>query len=794
MERRLAERDRLERLVADLLALFERELSLQSGRDRLVSRIRSTLRRATDDRAEVVFVGPSGAGKSSIIKALLGRDLLYSGCEGHITGTECRILWADSTEREGAALTYASLADIVEELEIFCQQLGLDKFLRAIKTDQFQSLGSLIDAAEAIQRTEGGSGRDRSARAKLAGALIRLARGLKAHYTKIRPRERYREAKADLRLAAEAGRFGSHSAVLQQIEYHCHHPLLREATLVDLPGWDAPLAQGAQLILEKIRDPDVAAIVCVLPVTAAGELTAADREFVSILESLPAAGDSIFWVFNYRDRAWLDEQGRRALRRLRAQITDSRSCDACAILGFYSPFLLAEVTDDRGRSGLEALNAVSLNPQETQLFQKVLLDYYRHVYSQRSGVEPLPISGDLEADFLQAVGTAGSGQALLEAARAVSGIPQLRQSLVTYLTQERRDRLMAALVAQLQTLGIGLADCYATQARELAGQPEDLAALESKLLFKELETLRYSLREIVQGWVRHLRALEPQLLPPDCRPRLHAKLSDRLRRFLQHLSLPTPASSEPVARVSRPQTAALAASLDAIAVELDTAACTEVRTILAACSDRLLAQLPQQQYYTLAKTLASAGPEPLETRWREALASAETSLQLAIAIECDLYRTDSDRLLDTLTADAIEVLSGRDPLAAEREAALREALTQHALEKASCLSAYVERALMLALQRLLLALTSESSQFQLYDRLSDLCRTQLGREIALRAREQLLENQRQQRELEAKIERYRQLCREIGAALQPMGVWDFTLPEIPTAESPRAEELQWPSA
>ncbi len=795
MERRLAERDRLERLVAGLLSAFESEHSLQTGRERLANRIRSTLRRATDNRAEIVFVGPSGAGKSTLVKALLGRDLLYSSREGYVTGTESRIFWADSPDREGAALTYASQADIIEDLEIFCQQLGLVDLLHAIKTEQVQSLGTLIEAAETIVRVEGGSDRARSPRAKLAGALIRSAKGFVANYTKVQPRERFRETTTDLRQAAEAARFGNHSAVLHQVEYYCHHPLLREATLVDLPGWDAPLAQDAQLFLEKVRDPEVAAIVCVLPAAETGDLSPTDREFIALLEALPTASDTIFWVFNYRDRTWSDERARRALRHLRAQITSRRTSDVCGILGFYSPLLLAEATDDRGRSGLEALNASSLNPQEVQLFQKVLVDYYRYVYSQRSGIEPLPIDGDLETDFLQAAGTAGSGQALLEAARAASGIPQLHQELVTYLTQERRERLTSALVAQLQTLGIGLVDCYTAQVRELAGQPEDLSTLENKLLFAELETLRYSLREIVQGWARHLRACSPKLLPADFREALAAKLGTRLQAFVERLPLPTPANLDPVARVSRTQTAALEATLDAIALELQESACNEASTTLAACSERFLGQMPPQQYYALVQTLAAKGPEPLESCWRDALARVDTSIRLAVAIECDRYRIEGERLQRALQERDLEAaLAGEDtsPAAPSEMAALREALSRDALEKVASLSQFLGRALALALARLLLELTSENSQFQLYDRLSDLCRVQLKREITLRAREQMLENRRQRQELEAKIEHYQQLSREIGSALQPLGVWNFTLSDIPASELSWLEDSRLP--
>ena len=793
MERYLAERDRLDRAVAKFLTLFARELSLQAQQERLVNQIRTTLRRATDNRAEVVFVGPSGAGKSTLVKALLGREIFYSGRENFITGTECRILWAADSTRERAVLTYASLGEIVEELELLCQRLGLGKHLHAIKTEQFQSLGSLIAAAEAVRRTEGGSKRQQSPRARLATALILLAQGLNAHYTKIQTRDRYRETVTDLNQAAEATRFGSHSAVLRQVEYYCHDPFLQRATLVDFPGWDAPLPHDAQAILEKIRDPEVAAIVCVLPVTTAGGRSVANNEFVATLQALPGANERIFWALNCCDRTWSDERNRQAQRALKAKITSDRSCDICAILGYYSPMLADEITDDCNRSGIDALNAVSLNPQETQLFKKVLLDYYRHLYGQRAGIEPVPLSDELDTDFLRVVGTAGSGQAVMEAATVISGIPQLKHSLASYLVQERRAQLGAALAAQLQTLGLTLIDAYIKQARELAGQPEDLATLEGKLLFKELETLRYSLREIVRDWMQHLQATGPNLLPANLRAIIEARLRDRLQAYLEELPFPTPPA--PDAERSVRSQVAVAPSLDAISEELEAAACNELKLVLASCRDRLLAQMSQQPYYLLVQTLAMDGPTLLEDAWQEAIAAAEAALEMAVAIECDPYRCEVDVLLALLTAEDLDALTGYRSLAAEREALLRTALTEDTMVKVAKLSGYLERALRLALERSLLALATESNRFQLYDRLSDLCRAQLEREVAIKAREQQLENRRLKREIADKIKCYRQLGREIGAALQTLGIWEFALPEAPTAEFPwlATSESPWPA-
>lgn len=792
MERRLAERDRLNRAVAELLTLFAREPALQAKQERLLNEIRATLHRITDDRPEVAIVGPSGAGKSTLIKALLGREIFYSGREDFVTGTECRLLWAADAARERAILTYASLGEIVEKLELLCASLGLDEQLHAIKSDQFQSLGNLIAAAEAVQRTEGGSDRQQSRRSKLATALIFLARGLTAHYRKLQTRDRYQETVADFKQAAEAIRFGSHSAVLQQVECYCHNPLLRQATLVDFPGWDAPLAHDAQLTLEKIRDPDVAAIICVLPVTAAGDIAPTDSEFIDILQVLPEADRRVFWACNFCDRTWSDERARQTQRALKTRIAGERSYDTCGILGYYGPILAAEITDERGRSGIDALNAASLNPQETQLFKNVFLEYYRTLYGQRNNIEPVALSGELDADFLRVAGTAGSGQAVLEAATVASSLPQLKHALASFLTQERRDRLAETLATEIQTLGLCLVESFVDRAREISAQPEDLVALQNKLLGTELATLRHSLQEVLRGWAGHLRASGENLFPADLQATATDRLRDALQTFVQELPLPTPPSTDCACNVTRSQLVPLAPSLDAIADLLEKTATAILQTALQVCRDRFLAEIPQQPYHAWSQCLA--GIEPLKNCWQEAMAAAEGALAVAIAIECDCYRQEGPALQAALTAADLDALAGGNPLPAAREGALRAALTEDALARAESLGAYLQRALQLTLQRSLQALTTESKQFQLYDSLSDICRAQLDREIAIKARDRQLENHRLKRELAQKVDRYHQLNRDIGTALQALGFWDFSAPEVPAGElSWRVEEVQWPT-
>ena len=109
--------------VDSLLELFCQEPTLRSQQD--ISTIEASLRKAVSPQFEIVFAGAFSAGKSMLINALLERELLYSA-EGHATGTECHIYYAEP-EQEKVVLTFLSEADITEQVNLICQKLGIDK-------------------------------------------------------------------------------------------------------------------------------------------------------------------------------------------------------------------------------------------------------------------------------------------------------------------------------------------------------------------------------------------------------------------------------------------------------------------------------------------------------------------------------------------------------------------------------------------------------------------------------------------------------------------------------------------
>ena len=62
--------------------------------------VKASLKKAIAPKFEIVFAGAFSAGKSMLINALLERELLYSA-EGHATGTECYIEYAEPDDEKG---------------------------------------------------------------------------------------------------------------------------------------------------------------------------------------------------------------------------------------------------------------------------------------------------------------------------------------------------------------------------------------------------------------------------------------------------------------------------------------------------------------------------------------------------------------------------------------------------------------------------------------------------------------------------------------------------------------------
>jgi replication fork clamp-binding protein CrfC len=168
----------LQAQVNCLLDLLQQESSLRSQQD--TTAIETSLRKAISPRFEIVFAGAFSAGKSMLINALLERELLYSA-EGHATGTECYIEYAEP-EQERVVLTFLSEAEIQEQAITLCQRLVIDSQADFERAD---AIDLLRQYCRKILQQEGGE--SKSERAKQAHALDLLIEGFISNRDYIHP-------------------------------------------------------------------------------------------------------------------------------------------------------------------------------------------------------------------------------------------------------------------------------------------------------------------------------------------------------------------------------------------------------------------------------------------------------------------------------------------------------------------------------------------------------------------------------------------------------------------------------
>ncbi len=353
----------LQEQVESLLQLLHQEPSLRSQD---TTPVQASLRKAISPTFEIVFAGAFSAGKSMLLNALLERELLYSA-EGHATGTECYIAYAEPNQ-ERVILTFLSEAEIREQAAALFQRLGLTA---PTNINQPEVINLLRQGCQGTIQQEGGE--SKSERAKQAKALDLLLEGFVANRDRIHTVNNATYSMeqfnfTNLKEAAGYARRGSNSAVLKRIEYYCHHPLLQDGNvLIDTPGIDAPVQKDAELTYRKIENPDTSAVVCVLKPASAGDMTKEETELLEKMRGNPGIRDRVFYVFNRIDETWYNTQLRQRLEDLiSSQFQDNtRVYKTSGLLGFYGSQI--KTTSGRNRFGLDSVFAESvkgLNGQE----------------------------------------------------------------------------------------------------------------------------------------------------------------------------------------------------------------------------------------------------------------------------------------------------------------------------------------------------------------------------------------------------------------------------------------------
>ena len=632
-------------------------LNLTSAESKIAQKdilaVEASLKKAIAPKFEIVFAGAFSAGKSMLINALLERELLYSA-EGHATGTECYIEYAEP-DAEKVVLTFLSETEIKQQIINLCQHLELST---TDDVTQLEIIGLLHQACAAIIEQEGGA--SKSERAKKANALDLLLKGYRENSDRLDPIKNNTFSMeefnfSNLTEAASYARRGSNSAVLTKVEYYCHHPLLEDGNvLVDMPGIDAPVKKDAELTYSKIEHPDTSAVICVLKAAAAGEMTSEETELMELMKSNMGIRDRVFYVFNRIDQTWYNGQLRQRLDNL---ITtqfrgDRRVYKTSGLLGFYGSQVKSTSSSDR--FGLDSIFAESVKgvggSEETPQFVSEFNNYCANSgkltrTNFRVSVNGYETPNENYTRILSEFGTP-----LIEQLINDSGIEEFRNAIRRYLTQEKRPQLFVNLAEDLQPVCTDLKQHYLQQLQELDNQPHEIESMKTQ----ELTLLNQKLQEIGKEFTQHLESEVNSIVTNQDSDfeadflKLRAQMVSRLDELLQTFSVQDAYSR---ATLSHPRNAT--APLIAVLVEALYHLANELETTLVAASEvlvtnfcqRLRDRFQQQEYYRELDRLLNedtgikAQIDELETNLTHALISEAKT-------ECDRYVRESPRFYD----------------------------------------------------------------------------------------------------------------------------------------------------
>ncbi len=790
MTQMLPQCQNLQEHVESLLQLLHQEPSLRALQDD-VTTVQASLRKAIAPTFEIVFAGAFSAGKSMLINALLERELLYSA-EGHATGTECYIAYAEPAQ-ERVVLTFLSEAEIREQTAALCQRLGLS----ATNINQPDVINSLHQGCIAILQQEGGE--SKSDKAKQAKALDLLLQGFVANRDRIHTVSNATYSMeqfnfSNLKEAAGYARRGSNSAVLKRIEYYCHHPLLQDGNvLIDTPGIDAPVKKDAQLTYRKIEAPETSAVVCVLKPASAGDMTTEETELLEKMRSNPGIRDRVFYIFNRVDETWYNSQLRQRLDTLiSAQFRDTPKVHKTSgLLGFYGSQIKS--TSGRDRFGLDSIFADSVRGmaggEDTPQFVNEFLRYCANSGKLSPSRFRISVNSYETPNENYVRILAEQGTALIEQLIQDSGIEECRAEITRYLTQEKRPQLFAILADDLQPLCISLKKHYLSIQRNLDSQPREIEQMKAR----ELERLNQELQQVGEAFCKHVAEEVNQAVTNAC-PNFEADFRQlqfrMIRRFdeLLHRFSVADAYSRATLNHRRNATAPLIAvlveALYYLANELEDVLVESSQEVASSFFQRLIERVRRADYYSqLYRLLGNDGGieqklKVLEKQVCQALVSEART-------ECDRYVRESPRFYDEGTFSIYQfrqtlqqTSQGYDAESmVEAEPAIRQLLKLDFDPKVSrTIRRSFRQTINQTLKTLLLPMADEQTDaiLQQYNQ----ARAYLEQTLEKEAEEKINSNRRLQDEIEQKIAAYNQGVTGINTCLQGMLLNRHQLPGI----------------
>ncbi|QIR36796.1 dynamin-like GTPase family protein [Tolypothrix sp. PCC 7910] len=784
----------LKEQVEYILNLLQQEPTLRAYD---ITPVKTSLAKVISPRFEIVFAGAFSAGKSMLINALLERELLYSA-EGHATGTECKIEYANADE-ERVVLTFLSEAEIREQAVALCQQLG---FKTVANINQNDVINLLNQGCQAILQQEGGE--SKSERAKQAKALMLLMEGYVANRQHIHTvnNATYSMAQfnfANIKEAASYARRGSNSSVLKRIEYYCYHPLLQDGNvIIDTPGIDAPVAKDALLTYQRIQHPETSAVMCVLKPASAGDMTKEETELLETMRRNSGIRDRVFYIFNRIDETWYNAQLRQRLDDLiTGQFRDTnRVYKTSGLLGFYGSQI--KQTTEQDRFGLDSIFAASARgfdgreetPQFVNEFNRYCANSGKLSATQfRISVNSFETPNENYVRIIQEQGTPLISQLIKD-----SGIEEFRTAITRYLTEEKRPQLFQNLAEDLQDICISLKKHYQEIYQELDSQPREIETMK----VQELQRLNQQLQQVSKDWVQHINEEVNLVINNNCDSfeadfrQLQSRMIRRLDELLDTFSV---AEAYRRATLSHPRNAT--APLLAILVEAFYYLANQLEDILILSSQQLIANLFQQlmekirksdYYRQLYRLLGHDGGIEVEIKIVEKLVSQ--ALISAASVECDRFVRESPRFYDEGTFSIYQFRQTLQQTSqsydcesiVEAEPAIRQLLkldfepkVSHTIRKSfrQTINQIVKN------QLLEMAEKQADEILQQYPHARDYLETTLEQE----AQEKILNNQRLMSLVIQKIAAYNLAVSGINSHLQSMHLQDKLLPLINNYDS-----------
>jgi replication fork clamp-binding protein CrfC len=794
MTQMLPQCQNLQEQVESLLQLLHQEPSLRTLQDD-VRAAQASLRKAISPIFEIVFAGAFSAGKSMLINALLERELLYSA-EGHATGTECYIAYAEPSQ-EQVVLTFLSEGEIREQAAALCQRLGLV----GANINQPEAIEMLRRGCMTILQHEGGE--SKSERAKQAKALELLLEGFVSNRDRINTitnatysMEQFNFS--NLKEAAGYARRGSNSAVLKRIEYYCHHPLLQDGNvLIDMPGIDAPVKRDAELTYRKIEDPETSAVVCVLKPASIGDMTTEETELLEKMRSNPGIRDRVFYIFNRIDETWYNTQLRQRLDELiNSQFRDTPKVHKTSgLLGFYGSQIKG--TSGRDRFGLASIFAASVQGmaggEDTPQFVNEFLRYCANSGKLSPSRFRISVNSFETPNENYVRILAEQGTPLIEQLIQDSGIEEFRAAITRYLTEEKRPQLFANLADDLQPLCISLKKHYLSIQRNLDSQPREIEAMKAR----ELEQLNHELQQVGEGFKKHIAEEVNQTVTSAC-PNFEADFRQLQTRLIQRLDelLHTFSVAEAYRRATAshhrnataPLIAVLVEALYYLANQLEDVLVEASQEVASSFFQRLIERVRRADYYSQIYRLVG-NDGGIEQQLKVLEKQVCRALVSAAKTECDRFVRESPRFYDEGTFSIYQfrqtlqqTSQGYDAESMiEAEPAIRQLLKLDFEPKVSqTIKRSFRQTINQTIKTLLLPMADEQADaiLQQYNQ----ARAYLEQTLEKEAEEKIKTNRRLQDEIEQKIETYKQAVDGINSCLQGMLLNRHQLPVIGEAD------------